>query len=94
MMLLGPPVELLEHSGELAAPAAEAVTASAVALEDAGVDELSEPCREDRGADPGALTELGEGEGAAPKLPDQPQSPAATEEVKCAFYRSGGGHWY
>src|SRR4051812_18515736 len=94
MMLLGPSVELVEDPGELAAAAAEAVARRAVALHHPRPGELAKPRREDGGTAPGALAKVGEGQGAPPQLPDQPQGPAPAEQVQDAFDWSGGGHRY
>jgi hypothetical protein len=91
-LVLGPSIELVENPGELPAATAEAVATARISLQHAGVDQLAESSREDRGADPGLLPELREGEGAPAQLPDQPHRPAPAEEVENAFYCPFTGH--
>src|SRR5262245_4662881 len=82
MSVLGPSIELVENPGELAAPAGEPIAAAGIAVQNARIDELSQPGGQDRRADPGAFAQLGEGVGVPAELPDHPQRPAPAEEVK------------
>src|SRR4051794_5784394 len=93
-MLLGPSVEVVEDPRELAAAATQAIAAAGIALQHSGVDEFPQPGGENRGADSGALAQLGEGARAPSDLPDQPECPPPSEQLQNALHRPLRRHWY
>ena len=81
-MLLGPSVEVVENSRQLATRAAQSVAGAAVLLDHAGIPELRETGREDRRADRGPPPQVREGQGIPTELPDQAQGPAPAEQLQ------------
>ena len=71
---------------------AQPVAPTGVALDQAGVDQLRQTGREDRGADAGPLAKLGERQAAPPELPDQAQHPSPAEQLQRVLNGSGGSH--
>src|ERR671914_635987 len=79
---LGPAVQLEEDPTQLAARRRQPVATAISALEDTRGLQLAHSLGEHRGADAGPAAKLGEAEGIAAELPDDPQRPAPAQQVE------------